>query len=181
MGDVLKKAFVIRDLKPSDGKTLIENYYSYYKELSENPNFGVLLFKTRPSYKDELGWFRSLLRKVREGRAIASVAEVDGKVVGICEVSYDQGKENEHIGDLGIAVIKARRGQGIGEALMAATIKKCGRRLEILRLAVFANNTGAKRLYRRLGFRRYGYFRNGIKRDGRYIDEEFMYLDLRRF
>ncbi len=174
------QSFKIRELRPADGRGLIRNYYGYYAELSGNPSFGLSLFEKKPSRKDELKWFGSLLRGVRNGSRIASVAEMDGRVVGLCNVDKSSVGGQSHIGTLGIAIVKEARGRGIGEALMRDVIGKCRGRLEKVKLAVFADNVAAKRLYRKLGFKRYGSLKEAIKRSGRYFDEEFMCLDLSR-
>ncbi len=93
----MKRDFVIRAPKPSDAKGLIDTYYSYYDELKENPGRGITLFKKKPSYKSELEWFRSMQKDIRSRTCIASVAEVDGRCVGICHVGHGKGKEDSHV------------------------------------------------------------------------------------
>ena len=42
---IMKKGFVIRELKFEDFNDLIGTYFSYYKEIIDNPNLGLTLFK----------------------------------------------------------------------------------------------------------------------------------------
>lgn len=54
----------------------------------------------------------------------------------------------------GVAVDESFRGQGIGKLLMELAERKCREKgLDELSLIVFEQNTGAKRLYDRLGYR----------------------------
>jgi RimJ/RimL family protein N-acetyltransferase len=171
--------FKIRELRPADGRELIRNYFGYYAELRRNPGLGLLLFKKKPSLEDERKWFQSLRREEAKGTKVVSIAELDGKVVGMAEVSWDKGKELEHVGSFGIAIIEKARGNGIGEALTRDVIEKCRGKLEMIRLAVFTHNEPAKRLYRKIGFKKYGALKKAIKRGDKYFDEEFMYLKLK--
>ncbi len=77
---------VVREVQPSDFKDLFLCYYSHQDELKENPTLGLPSFATEPSMSQDLDWFSSLCRKVAEGSAVAIVAEVDSRVVGLCEV-----------------------------------------------------------------------------------------------
>jgi ribosomal protein S18 acetylase RimI-like enzyme len=65
--------------------------------------------------------------------------------------------------------------------MMVRCLQEAKRRFEIVRLSVFADNTRAKGLYRRMGFQPYGLLPRAIRRGERYIDEEFMYLDLTKW
>lgn len=175
------KEFVIRNVRAGDAKEIILNYYSLYDEYRGNPNIGIFLFNKKPSYKDEFKWFASLMKGIKSGSKIAVVAEVGGKVVGMCEASRESnGSDKLHIGSLGILIRKEYRGMGLGKAMMKDIIKKSRGKYEIMTLGVFANNMGAKALYRKIGFRKYGFLKNGIKRRGRYMDEEWMYLNLKK-
>ena len=176
----MEKRYLIRRLEASDCKDVITNYYTYFKELKDNPTFGLTLYRKKPSYKSELAWFRSLQKDIKKDAIFVSVAEVNGKVVGLCEVRCERkGSESDHIGTLGIAIIKRYRGIGIGRALMEDIINKSKNKYEMLKLAVFSNNISAERLYIDLGFKRYGLLKNSIKRKGRYFSEDLMCLNLR--
>jgi len=43
---------------------------------------------------------------------------------------------------------------------------------------VFVGNEHAKRLYEKLGFKKYGLHPRAVKRNGKYIGEELMFLEL---
>jgi len=59
---------------------------------------------------------------------------------------------------------------------MIQALERARGQFEIVRLGVFADNTRAIELYRRLGFIPYGRLPRGIRRGDHYIDEEFMFL-----
>ncbi len=169
--------FRVRPLRRSDCGDLIKNYFSYYDELRTSPDFGIVFYRKKPSYHAELKWFESLYRSVSSGNTIASVAEADGKAVGLCQVTrLRPGSEVDHVAELGIAIIRGYRSIGAGSALIRDVLRR-GKGFETVKLSVFSSNTAAKRLYRRMGFRKYGTFRRSIKRGGRYVDEDLMRFD----
>ena len=69
---------------------------------------------------------------------------------------------------------------GVGTALLTALIDKAKEQgvYELLLLTVFSNNERARHLYRRMGFVEFGTFPNGLKRNGQYVDEIYMYRRL---
>ena len=92
-------------------------------------------------------------------RSEGLVAVADGRVVGMIELYLKRPRAPEGAQiqrrrvDLGIAVAPAWRGRGVGSALMRAAeawAREQGAERMVLDLA--ANNTGAQRLYERLGY-----------------------------
>ena len=83
---------------------------------------------------------------------------------------------------IGMMVADDCMGRGIGQALLETTLRllRANTELEQVLLTVTSSNTGAVRLYRRLGFERYGQLPQALKcLDGRYLDKDLMRLDLR--
>jgi RimJ/RimL family protein N-acetyltransferase len=170
---------MIRELEWKDMDDLIANYYSYYEELKERPDFGIIFYQSRPNFVSEIEWFSSLYKGVEEGNVIAVVAVEDGKVVGLCDVHRIRpGSEMSHVGLLGIAVKKGYRGNGLGEQMMKKIIDLSRSKFEILKLEVFSVNSVAIKLYRRSGFVEYGTMPNAIKRGNYYFDSIYMYYRL---
>ena len=92
----------------------------------------------------------------------------------------DYGYETEHVGNLGITIVKGYRNIRIGKAIVREIIKRARKRFEILEVnEVFSNNEPAKRLYEGVGFRMCGIMSRHIKRGKRHIDSETMTLRLR--
>ncbi|HZW57680.1 MAG TPA: GNAT family N-acetyltransferase [Nitrososphaerales archaeon] len=165
-----------RDVKATDFEGLVTNFYSYFDELKENPDLGLVLYRQKPTIAQELEWFSHLFRNIEHGDAVATVAEENSRPVGMCEVNrLRPGTDISHRGILGIVVRKEYRGKGVGTRLVEETLKKCRGKFEIVKLSVFSINR-AKRLYERFGFRVYGHFPQAIKRGDQYFDEDVMYL-----
>jgi ribosomal protein S18 acetylase RimI-like enzyme len=87
-------------------------------------------------------------------------------------------KKERHLGTLGIGVHSHARGQGVGTALMQASLDWAAANpvIEMIKLAVYQSNTRAMDLYRRLGFVQWGLLPGGCKHsDGTYHDQIEMY------
>jgi ribosomal protein S18 acetylase RimI-like enzyme len=94
---------------------------------------------------------------------------VDGAtVVGWADVSPVDVPECAHRGTLGMGVLAAYRGQGLGSRLLEACIEHAGRiRLRKIELTVYTSNTAAITLYRKHDFTEIG-----IIRDYRHLDRQ---------
>jgi ribosomal protein S18 acetylase RimI-like enzyme len=173
-------ALVVRELRPSDFSDVVDNYYGFYDEIRENPSFGIVLYRKKPSLSDELSWFSGLYKLMAEGDAVVIVAEMDSRVVGLCEVTRGlPDSDVSHRGFLGISVSKGQRRKGVGRALMRGTLRRCNGRFEVIELGVLTTNTPAKKLYAKFGFKRFGLRPHSFKRGDRYFDEELMRSELR--
>jgi ribosomal protein S18 acetylase RimI-like enzyme len=138
-------------------------------------SFGLTLYRTKPSEKDEKDWFSNALKKGTDGNLIMLVALVQSLMVGWCDVeSVAPNTPADHRGSLGVCVRKEFRKRGIGKELVKAALEKCKGRFESLELEVFANNRAAIRLYQGFGFEVYGRRERSIKRGTRYFEEELM-------
>ncbi len=120
-----------------------------------------------------------MLSKERKGEAIISVAEAEGKVVGMCDIiKYSPCVEQSHVGTVGILIREGFWSKGIGTALMKDVIKRARPRYSLLSLHVFGNNGHALHVYQKLGFRVYVTLHSGIVRSGNKIDDVLMCLKL---
>lgn len=170
---------VIRNLEWEDFRQLVAGYYSFFDELKRNPNLGIHVGGRRPDMAEEVDFFSRLYKKVLDKDAVASVAELDGKLVGICTVDRrDARPDNRHVGTLGIWILEGYRNSGIGTKLVKSCIKKSRGSFEIIDLTVFAGNRAALALYKSCGFEKYGFARKFVKRGNRYLDKYFMSLEL---
>ncbi|MEM0141392.1 MAG: GNAT family N-acetyltransferase [Thermoplasmatales archaeon] len=170
---------MIRKLEWRDMNDLVENYYSYYDELTETPDFGLVLYRERPTYASEVEWFSNLFRNVEMGDAIAVVAEENGKAIGLCDANRVRpGTDMDHVAVLGIAIRKEFRNRGIGEKMIRKVVDLARGKFEVLKLEVFSSNSGAIRLYKKIGFVEYGAIPKEIKRGGMYYDVIYMYYSL---
>jgi ribosomal protein S18 acetylase RimI-like enzyme len=105
---------------------------------------------------------------IREGHA-RFVALSDSEVVGWCDALPKPLPIHRHVGVLGMGLLPAFRGQGIGRRLLERTLEQ-GRAdgLSRVELTVREDNPGAIALYEGLGFVAEGVQRNAFKVDGRY-------------
>ena len=106
------------------------------------------------------------------------VAEVDGRIVGSADLHNGNRKRIQHVGTLGITVIKDFRGLGVGKALMEALLNWAldNPLIEKIGLEVFDVNKPAIELYNKLGFIEEGRKAKGIKLgQDSYADSILMY------
>jgi len=66
------------------------------------------------------------------------------------------------------------RGSGLARRLVDAVLDHARGRVELIQLAVVADNVVARRLYASLGFTEYGIEVHSLKVEGRYLDEVLM-------
>jgi ribosomal protein S18 acetylase RimI-like enzyme len=110
-------------------------------------------------------------------RAPQFVAIADERVVGWCDALPKPRPALRHSSVLGLGVISAYRGQGIGPALLQATLEAAkARGMSRIELTVRVDNERAKRLYESFGFATEGLCRRHMRVDGEYKDSWLMAL-----
>ena len=105
------------------------------------------------------------------------VAVGDGSVIGWCDIARKPQPAFAHSGVLGMGVVSDFRGQGIGRALLNATLqaaKSIG--ISRIELTVRVDNERAKRLYESGGFVVEGLCRGHMRVDGEFQDSWLMAL-----
>ena len=104
-----------------------------------------------------------------KGRNPQFVVEVEGRVVGWCDVIRNSGQSRQHSGVLGVALLPEYRGHRIGRELMRRTIEEAwSEGFTRIELTVRESNANAIALYRSLGFETEGIRRNGSRIEGEY-------------
>jgi RimJ/RimL family protein N-acetyltransferase len=99
------------------------------------------------------------------------------QMIGWCDILPHPLPGFGHGGTLGMGVIKSWRGQGVGQALLAATIESALRRgITRVELEVYAGNVAAIGLCRKHGFVVEGVKRRARILDGRHDDVVMMAL-----
>jgi RimJ/RimL family protein N-acetyltransferase len=97
------------------------------------------------------------------------VALAGGAVIGWCDVRREFFPSRAHRGTLGMGLLPAWRGRGIGRRLLEATLAQARRfGFKRIELDVHADNPRAIALYEKAGF-----VREGIVRDASLIDGVF--------
>jgi ribosomal protein S18 acetylase RimI-like enzyme len=110
-------------------------------------------------------------------------AYVENVLAGVVSFTRD-GEDREKLRHKGtlftMYVLKEFRGQGIAGELIEELIKrvKALTDIEQINLIVISNNSGAKRLYEKFGFKIYGTEQHSIKWKNKYFTEDQMVLRL---
>ena len=117
-------------------------------------------------------------RRILEGAGVQLLAVTPAdEVVGWCDIIQYSLEGFRHTGRLGMGLLAAYRGRGLGRRLAVETIAAARRAgIERVELEVFASNGPAIALYRNLGFVTEGVKRRARKLDGEYDDSVMMAL-----
>jgi|GEM_PF-163567 RimJ/RimL family protein N-acetyltransferase len=170
--------FILRSPRPDDVRALLDYVNSLVDERKDDPDIGIVIDKKKTE-EEEKEWLSELLGKIREGRAVAIIAESQGRIVGMLGIRSGVSKDESHHGKLYITVAKNYRNLGIGTAMMSKALelsKDIG--IRTLELEVFANNLRAIHLYEKTGFTQVGRIPKKIQRDGKFIDIIMMWKEL---
>lgn len=110
------------------------------------------------------------------GVQFVALNEAD-EVVGWCDIVRLDQETFRHAWRLGMGLLPAVRGRGVGRRLAEASIAAARERgAERIELEVFASNSHALALYEKLGFAREGVRKRARKLDGEYDDVVIMAL-----
>jgi GNAT superfamily N-acetyltransferase len=104
----------------------------------------------------ELAPYEAALAEIAQGPGEVMVAEVDGRVVGVCQLIVFRHLQNRGARCAEVESVHVhpdRRGHGIGGVLMRAAVQRA-RQLGCYRVQLTSNNARpeAHRFYERLGF-----------------------------
>ncbi|MBN8191327.1 GNAT family N-acetyltransferase [Bacillus sp. NTK074B] len=150
----------IRPIKVKDAERLVE----IMRQKAVLPNIIALPSLRTDTFEERL--------KSPSANQHDFVAEVDGKVVGLCGLNQGSGRRS-HTGSLFIFIDEEYHGKGIGTALIQNAIDLAENWLMIdrIELTVIDNNPRAKALYEKLGFVNEGFKHGSIVQNGRYAGE----------
>lgn len=169
------EACLLRSLEPSDAK---EALAVCKRAAGETLNMMRYEDEWTMTEEQEAAFIE---KQKNDPKALMLGAFVNGRMVGTAVFQgVHPGDRARHRAGVGISILRAYWGRGIGTALMRALIdaaKTTG--LEQLELDVVSTNEAAVRLYTRCGFVEYGRHPRMMKyRDGTYADTILMILDL---
>jgi len=107
-------------------------------------------------------------------------AFADERLIGFTGLQVPQKIKQRHKGIIYTVYVDAAfRRRGVADGLMSTAIAAArAAGLRHVWLTVAADNENARRLYDRLGFRRFGTELRGLLVDGLFVDEDMMVLDL---
>jgi RimJ/RimL family protein N-acetyltransferase len=99
------------------------------------------------------------------------VAAVEDEVVGWCDIQRHRFPSRAHRGTLGMGIVPAYRGRGLGLRLIQAALAQAwAARFVRVELDVHTDNARAIALYEKVGFVREGVARDAVFIDGEYRD-----------
>ncbi|MBR6165805.1 MAG: GNAT family N-acetyltransferase [Clostridia bacterium] len=111
------------------------------------------------------------------------VCIVDGKVAGNCQIAWKTGLKTRHRASVAIALLKEFWNLGIGTRMFEEMIRiaEANENLIQMELEFVEDNTRARALYEKMGFRITGINPNAIRlRDGTLLNEYCMIREIRR-
>ncbi|HZY70655.1 MAG TPA: GNAT family N-acetyltransferase [Thermoplasmata archaeon] len=170
---------IVRALEWRDWPGATDLYLALYQELPSDPLLGIHLHERPPTRAEEATWFGHLCRQIWDGDAVATVAEDEGTIVGLCVIGVaEQSVEVRSIGILGVNVARGHRGRGVGRALLEHALDQARVRFRVITLSVIAENSAGLALYTRLGFREWGRLPKGFQRGERWHELVRMWREL---
>ena len=164
----------IRKAIKGDAKEVLD-YLNIVGGESDNLLFGANGFTMTVQQEEEI------IESTNNSKtSVFLVGLIDNKIVSIGSIFSPKRERVAHQGNLGISVLKRFWGIGIGTRLMEAMIDfaKDSQQLEILHLAVKADNCNAIAMYKKLGFQQIGLYPKFYKINGLYYDDILMNLYL---
>lgn len=167
---------IIRRPKPDDALKLLE-YLAKVSGESDN----LLIGEGELSLTEEQE--RRYVENANNDKgALLIIAIEDEEIVSICNIKSQPQKRVAHNSEVGISVRKSHWRQGIGEIMLKELIAfaRAHEHISIVSLGVRAQNSGAIKLYEKLGFERIGVRKDFFKINGAYYDEILMDLYLPR-
>jgi len=108
-------------------------------------------------------------------------AFANGRLVGMAGFMRERGTKLHHKGRIwGVYVTSEYRTQGVGRRILEEILQRCASMsgLTQVLLSVTMSQTAAARLYKSLGFQSFGCEPRAIRIGDRFIDEEYMVLQL---
>jgi len=168
------KKLTIAPWSPKDSKCAKE-YMDFINELIAED--AKLSTHTKQTLKNEQEWVEKVTAQVRSKGKVFLIARNNEKIAGNVSFEMSMLRKN-HIARMGIAVGKEYRGLGLGKYLITEIMKLAKKQLKptpkIFQLEVYANNTPAIGLYKKMGFKIVARIPKQIQYKGKLITEYIM-------
>jgi len=174
----MKSGKIVRSFFAKDGRKVVlrtpkwENLDDFLEIINSLVDEGADILRTeRVSKEEEIDFLSKVLSRLEKDEMFYLVAEVDGKVVAVSEISKRGGYE-KHVGVIGIAIRNGFRDLGIGTEIMKTLVEQAQKMgLNVLTLSAFATNKPAIHVYEKVGFVQTGTIPKKHFKEGKYIDE----------
>lgn len=164
------RLITVRRAQRGDAPLLHEGFRSVVDE-----GLWLPTFSTNAHISDWIHW----IEKTNHCREILIVAFLDEEYAGHLTLQPEEWNASQHVAKLGIIVRKDCRNVGVGRALMQSCeeIAIATGYTKII-LSTFNDNTIARDLYKKLGYRTIGVRKNHFKMPKGFIDEVLMEKEL---
>lgn len=135
----------------------------------------------RSRFQQDVDVEREFIANARRNGHLVLVATLDGALAGWVTLMRQNQEYRRHVLELGMGVLAAYRGIGVGKALVATALDWAAQSgAERVELLVRGSNATARRLYAQMGFVEEGCRMRAVKDDlGEYDDLVLMAYDLR--
>lgn len=160
----------IRKATKDDAIGIIEHLGKVYEETK-------FLLMTRNEFhvsvEEEMQW----IENIEKNDDLLLVAEDEGKIIGLLNLTKKKHKRVSHIAEFGISIQLEYCNKGLGSKMITYMLDWAIKETDIekVMLEVFSNNERAIHLYKKFGFMEEGRKKNFIKyEDGSYTDEIIM-------
>lgn len=171
---ILDRMVIFRHPKISDAAGLKDLINSLVMEKTD------IAKTTQVTIQQEKAWLDDAIKSIKEKNKVIIIAEMDGKIIGSCDITRDPYDVSRHVGTLGVGLTKSARGIGIGANLVRQTMQEAKKKLhlKLVKLYVFDSNNVAKNLYEEIGFSEIGRIPKGVYHNKKYKDDIIMAIPL---
>ncbi len=147
-------AVVIKPLDVEEASAVLK----FYRSLPEEDRLFLRDDVTKPE------WLRRFVARIESGEVVSLVAESDGKIVGEATLYRALHGWTVHVAELRVAVAPPMRRNGLGTALARELVRLATRMgIEKMIIQVVENQVGARKMFRKLGFRQEAVLRGHVK------------------
>jgi ribosomal protein S18 acetylase RimI-like enzyme len=144
----------VRPLETGDAPSLLK----FYRSLPEEDRLYLKDDVTKPD------WLRPFVAAVESGEVVSLLAERAGKIVAEATLYRALHGWSRHVGEIRVSVAPELRRDGLGTALARELVKVATRTgVEKMVIEVVENQVGARKMFRKLGFRQEAVLRGHVK------------------
>ena len=145
---------VIKPLEADEASAVLK----FYRSLPEEDRLFLRDDVTKPE------WLRRFVARIESGEVTSLVAESAGKIVGEATLYRAQHGWTKHVAEIRVAIAPGLRRTGLGYALARELVRIATRTgVEKLVIQVVENQVGARKMFRKLGFRQEATLRGHVK------------------
>ncbi len=144
----------VRPLDAGEAPALLE----FYRGLPDEDRLYLKDDVTNPD------WLRRFVAAVESGEVVSLLAERGGKVVAEATLYHPLHGWSRHVGEIRVSVAPALRRDGLGTTLARELVRLATRTgVEKMVIEVVENQVGARKMFRKLGFRQEAVLHGHVK------------------